>query len=725
MHKMLAGRALSFVLSVPMFALLPVHPAAAQSSRPQAAKPDKPGGGSKPCNPRKQTCPDITPPAIAIAIPSSGSTVAGIVTVSGTAADAVGVTIVEVQVDNDAFQLATGTTTWTSAFDSRFFADGAHTIRARAGDAAGNVSAVASVSVSVNNTTTTGPNVLVVSHVAVDRPTLHALGVQVLISGDDNRNARIDVRYRRASDTVWRQGPPLMRVMPETITEVVPQQFAGTVFDLDPGTEYEIELHATDVDGGVDETRSVLATTRGVPPADPASARTIQVANATALRVALTAAQPGDILLLDAGTYSGTFFLGASGTAARPIVVRGVSTGGVVLDGGNCASCNILEVAGSYVHVERLSIANGFRGLRFTGANATGNVARRLSISNVVHGTASSTGQTDFYICDNTIDGRLQWPWVLQGNPTLHWDDRGIEVTGDGHVVCHNSIRGFGDPVLNMKRRARSWDIYGNDIADAWDGVELDEGEGNVRLFHNRFTNVMAPISIQPMFGGPGYALRNVAFNVPDEQIKLKSLGGVEEPSGVLAYHNTLVSPERALNLLSTIAQHNFVFANNLFVGPDALWDARSVDWRARLNRGLFDYNGYFPDGHFMFGTVSGVDRLFTSFAQAQAGGVEPNGTLLGSSIFQGGFVGPANEEFRHAAPDFSLAPASNAVDRGARLLGINDGFTGTAPDLGALELGCPVPVYGPRPEGLETYTWRINCLTDESPLTLFSSVGR
>lgn len=42
--------------------------------------------------------------------------------------------------------------------------------------------------------------------------------------------------------------------------------------------------------------------------------------------------------------------------------------------------------------------------------------------------------------------------------------------------------------MLNMKRRARSWDAYGNDIADAWDGVELDRGEGNVRLFHNRFT---------------------------------------------------------------------------------------------------------------------------------------------------------------------------------------------------------------------------------------------
>ena len=40
-------------------------------------------------------------------------------------------------------------------------------------------------------------------------------------------------------------------------------------------------------------------------------------------------------------------------------------------------------------------------------------------------------------------------------------------------------------------------------------GVELDRGEGNVRLFHNRFTNVFTAVSIQPVYGGPTYVLRN------------------------------------------------------------------------------------------------------------------------------------------------------------------------------------------------------------------------
>ena len=46
---------------------------------------------------------------------------------------------------------------------------------------------------------------------------------------------------------------------------------------------------------------------------------------------------------------------------------------------------------------------------------------------------------------------------------------------------------------------------------------------------------------------------------------------------------------------------------------------------------------------------------------------------------------------------DFRLRPGSAAIDRGVALPNINDGFTGKAPDLGALEAGQPLPTYGPR----------------------------
>ena len=46
---------------------------------------------------------------------------------------------------------------------------------------------------------------------------------------------------------------------------------------------------------------------------------------------------------------------------------------------------------------------------------------------------------------------------------------------------------------------------------------------------------------------------------------------------------------------------------------------------------------------------------------------------------------------------DFRLKPGSAAVDRGTPLAGITDGFSGKAPDLGALEVGQALPHYGPR----------------------------
>jgi hypothetical protein len=46
---------------------------------------------------------------------------------------------------------------------------------------------------------------------------------------------------------------------------------------------------------------------------------------------------------------------------------------------------------------------------------------------------------------------------------------------------------------------------------------------------------------------------------------------------------------------------------------------------------------------------------------------------------------------------DFRLRPGSAAVDKGMVIPNVTDGFTGAAPDLGALEVGVPVPHYGPR----------------------------
>jgi hypothetical protein len=64
--------------------------------------------------------------------------------------------------------------------------------------------------------------------------------------------------------------------------------------------------------------------------------------------------------------------------------------------------------------------------------------------------------------------------------------------------------------------------------------------------------------------------------------------------------------------------------------------------------------------------------------------------------------LAPSDPARRHAvyhAMDlsFRLKPGGKAVDAGVPIPTVNDGFTGRAPDLGALEIGKPEPKWGPR----------------------------
>ena len=46
----------------------------------------------------------------------------------------------------------------------------------------------------------------------IERPTLSSLGFEWRISGDDNRNARVEVTYRRKGEQQWHNAMPLLRL---------------------------------------------------------------------------------------------------------------------------------------------------------------------------------------------------------------------------------------------------------------------------------------------------------------------------------------------------------------------------------------------------------------------------------------------------------------------------------------------------------------------------------
>jgi len=109
----------------------------------------------------------------------------------------------------------------------------------------------------------------------VDPPTLINLGFEWLIDGDANRNAKVDVSYRKAGSGAWRAGMPLLRLQHERVTQpnvfdlVSPNMFAGSILDLEPDTAYEARFVMTDPDGvngpAANATRTVTVRTRPEP----------------------------------------------------------------------------------------------------------------------------------------------------------------------------------------------------------------------------------------------------------------------------------------------------------------------------------------------------------------------------------------------------------------------------------------------------------------------------
>src|SRR5215475_11476543 len=95
-----------------------------------------------------------------------------------------------------------------------------------------------------------------VGEFVIDPPTLINLGFEWVIEGDDNRNAKVEVSYRKQGEAQWKQALPLMRLQGERIYQnqgvfdvISPNMFAGSILDLQPDTAYEARFVMSDPDG--------------------------------------------------------------------------------------------------------------------------------------------------------------------------------------------------------------------------------------------------------------------------------------------------------------------------------------------------------------------------------------------------------------------------------------------------------------------------------------------
>ena len=285
-------------------------------------------------------------------------------------------------------------------------------------------------------------------------------------------------------------------------------------------------------------------------------------------------------------------------------------------------------------------------------------------------------------------DTRIEFNEISDpGVDEIEWDaakgtyaeGTGIILRGHvGAIVRGNRIHNFFNGIytgttagIDNPEIARDADIYDNTldhISD--DGFEPEGACVNHRFRDNRVDTMLVGFSNAPVTQGPTWVIRNLFSNFTSTSIKWS-----RNPNGaVFIYHNTFYTDAPDLNAMSMITiGYNTVMRNNIFQGngfafEESLYGSTGMDW---------DYDNWHTARdaslpHFRWETV---DYLSMPLLCA-ATGLECHGHESPP-----GFANPLGG-------DFTLMSTSPNVDAGVVILGINEDYVGSAPDVGAFEYG-------------------------------------
>ncbi len=260
-------------------------------------------------------------------------------------------------------------------------------------------------------------------------------------------------------------------------------------------------------------------------------------------------------------------------------------------------------------------------------------------------------------------------------------------VSGRGNVirrnVFHDFFDGFDACPEETGGETNETDIYQNLVYRAGDdGMETDGECSNVRIWGNTFHDVLVGISLAPVYTGPVYALRNLVYRTGQ---------GNNDYTGTPFKFNSGYNASGPMYLFHNTADAVMPGNNGLYIkapGEWALIQARNNIW-AGTDAALDNYNTGQP-------VDLDYDDLWTSSAPLVRWDSSSYDSLAAFSAASGQEAHGLNLEpgFRYApGGDYALDSLSPLVDQGLFIPGINDGFSGAAPDLGAFELGGAGPL--------------------------------
>jgi parallel beta-helix repeat protein len=285
-------------------------------------------------------------------------------------------------------------------------------------------------------------------------------------------------------------------------------------------------------------------------------------------------------------------------------------------------------------------------------------------------------------------DTIFDWPWTyikqeggIEDGGIVFYDP----ATGRGNVIrrntFHDDFDGFNACPSTTAATTNETDVYLNTVYRMGDdGIETDGQCSNVRIWSNAFHDVLMGISLAPVYDGPVYAIRNLIYrtgvgNNDYSGSPFKFNSGYAKSGAIFLFHNTCDAALPGNNgvYIKSPGSWELVYArNNIWAGTDYAIDNYNTSQPVDL-----DYDNLWNDNS---GDLVRWDSArYATLGEFTAGtGQEPHGLSVEPS-----FVDPASG-------DYSLAFDSGLVDMGVLIPGINDGFTGFGPDIGAYEYEGP-----------------------------------
>lgn len=265
-----------------------------------------------------------------------------------------------------------------------------------------------------------------------------------------------------------------------------------------------------------------------------------------------------------------------------------------------------------------------------------------------------------------------EWPWNAVKGTSM--ESMAVVLRGhNGAIVRGNTIHHYFNGIYTSSSAALDnpgvmfdADIYNNRIYAIGDDAFEPEGTCvNHRFRNNTVDSMLVGISLAPVTMGPVWVLRNTFTNYTGRSVKWDR----NSDGWVFMYHNTSWTNLSAPNSLEFISPvRNSILRNNIFQGGLYAIEARNPgaaghDW---------NYDNWNTSGGGYRYKWEGVEySTLTQFCRAS--GLECNGHESAP-----GLANPPG--------DLSLSVSSPNIDRGVFIPGVNDGFLGGAPDLGAFE---------------------------------------